>query len=94
MLKSNKEKNQRKEPQIKSKPAPEKLNPIEALPQKTNSNTALYLGVFVTILIGALILFLMNNNNESSEEYLLADSTAIAAAADSASFQQVTFTSM
>lgn len=87
-----KEKNPRKEPQIKSKPAPEKLNPIGALPQKTNSNTALYLGVFVTILIGALILFLMNNNNESSEEYLLADSTAIAAAADSASFQQVTFT--
>jgi serine/threonine-protein kinase len=87
-----KEKNPRKEPQIKSKPAPEKLNPIGALPQKTNSNTALYLGVFVTILIGALILFLMNNNNESSEEYLLADSTAIAVAADSASVQQVTFT--
>ena len=87
-----KEKNPRKEPQIKSKPAPEKLNPIGALPQKSNSNTALYLGVFVTILIGALILFLMNNNNESSEEYLLADSTAIAVAADSVSVQQVTFT--
>ena len=87
-----KERNPSKEPQIKSKPAPEKLNPIGTEPQKTHSNPVLYIGVFVSVIIGALILFLMNSNDESSEEYALADSTAMVAAVDSASVQQVTFT--
>lgn len=85
-----KEKKPSNEPQIKSKPAPEKLNPIGTEPQKTNSNPALFIGVFLIVFIGAF-LFLMNSNDESSEEYALADSTTMLAA-DSASVQQVTFT--
>ena len=60
-----KERNPSKKPQIKSKPAPEKSNPIGAEPQKTNSNPALYIGVFLIVIIGALILFLLKNNEES-----------------------------
>ncbi len=65
-----KEKNPNKKPQIKRKPAPEISNPMGAEPQKTNSNPALYMGVFfVSVIIGALILFLW----KSSEESLVVD---------------------
>jgi serine/threonine protein kinase len=81
-----------KRPQVKRKPASEKLNSIGAEPQKTNSNSAFYIGVFVTIIIGALILFLFNSNDESSEEFLLADSTVADTLAAVEAYKQVTFT--
>jgi serine/threonine protein kinase len=76
------------EPQITRKAAPKKSNPVGAGTQKTNSNTALYLGVGlffglgIFVMFSILFVFFMSNKiDESAEAKAIADSIAASEAA-------------
>jgi serine/threonine protein kinase len=71
--------NSTEKPQIKSNAVPEKSIPIGAGTQKVNSNSALYIGIFLSFIIGVLILFLVTSNDESSGvDFVVHDSIAVA----------------
>jgi len=79
------------EPQKTSKAAPKKSNPVGARTQKTNSNTALYLGVGLFIGLGIFVmfsillaLFMINKINKSAEEKAMAYTIEAAEAAAAA----------